>query len=111
MRKLSILLLPLLFLPLRLRADRQIRNVGVSGEAARGPQAPFPRFLHALARRCLSAPRRLLTHSATVQEIHVIAGAAEADVIETAPPTRRAALRSVRPRVLPATPRVRPQTT
>lgn len=108
MRKLSVLLLPLLFLPLRLRADREIRDVGVSGDAARGS---YPRFLHAVVRRCLRAPRRLLTHSATAQEINVIAGAAEADVIEAAPPTRRAAARSVRPRVLPAVPRVRPQTT
>jgi hypothetical protein len=110
-RKLSALLLPLLFLPLRLRADREIRDIGVSGDASRGPHPRVPHFLHALVLRCLRAPRRLLTHSATAPEIHVIAGAAETDVIETAPPSKRAALRSVRPRVLLATPRVRPQTT
>ncbi len=109
MRKLSVLLLPLLFLPLRLRADRDIRSAEIAtGSPARGLSPPF---LHALVRRCLSAPRRLLTHSATVQEIHVIAGAAEADVVQTPPPARRAVLRSVRQRVLPAAPRVRPQTT
>jgi hypothetical protein len=107
-RKLSVLLLPLLFLPLRLRADRETRSAEASGDAARGSVPPL---LHALVRRCLSAPRRLLTHSATVQEIHVIAGAVETDVIQAPPPARRAARRMVRPRILPAAPRVRPQTT
>jgi hypothetical protein len=109
MRKLSVLLLPLLSLPLRVRADRGARIVeGIPRDPARGH---LPPFLHALVRRCLSAPRRLLTHSATVQEIHVIAGAADADVIKAAPPARRASVRSITRRVLPATPRVRPQTT
>ena len=71
----------------------------------------LPPFLRAFVRRCLSAPRRLLTHSATVQEIHVITGAADADVLEATPTARRAVARRVTQRVLPATPRVRPQTT
>lgn len=111
MRKLSVLLLPLLVLPLRLKADRDLRDLESFGDAARGSHPRFPHLLHAVVLRCLRAPRRLLTHSATAPEIHVMAGAAETDVIETAPPTKRAAIRSVRPRVLPATPRVRPQTT
>lgn len=37
MRKLSVLLLPLLFLPLRLRADRDIRSAEIAtGSPARG---------------------------------------------------------------------------
>jgi hypothetical protein len=110
MRKLSVfLLLPLLSLPLRVRADRKARIGEVTPrDPARGDIRPF---LHAVVRRCLSAPRRLLTHSATVQEIHVIAGAADADVLAATPPARRAGVHSVRQRVLPATPRGRPQTT
>ena len=70
------------------------------------------RFIIALARRCLSAPRRLLTHSATAPEIHVIAAAADADATDRSPDrsTARSA-RRVTIRVLPASPRVRPQTT
>ena len=110
MRKLSVfLLLPLLSLPLRVRADRLARTGDLTPrDLARGD---LPPFLHALVRRCLSAPRRLLTHTATVQQIHVIAAAADVDVIETTPPARRAGVRSITRRVLPATPRVRPQTT
>jgi hypothetical protein len=110
MRKLSVfLLLPLFSLPLRVYADRRARMGDlIPRDPARGD---LPPFLHALVRRCMSAPRRLLTHSATVQEIHVIAGAADVDVLETTPPARRAGVRSVRQRVLPATPRVRPRTT
>ena len=111
MRKLSVfLLLPLLSLPLRVRADRRARmGEIIPRDPARGS---FPHLPHALVRRCLSAPRRLLTHTATtVQEIHVIAAAADVDVIATPPPPRRAGVRSITPRVLPATPRVRPQTT
>jgi hypothetical protein len=110
MRKLSVfLLLPLLSLPLRVRAGRMARI----GEAApRDPaRGEIPPYFRAFVRRCLRAPRRLLTHSATVQEIHVIAGAADADVIQATPPARRAGVRSLRQRVLPAAPRVRPQTT
>ena len=110
MRKLSVfLLLPLLSLPLRVRADRRARiEEAVPRDLARGD---LPPFLRAFVRRCLSAPRRLLTHSATVQEIHVITGAADADVLEATPTARRAVARRVTQRVLPATPRVRPQTT
>ena len=110
MRKLSIfLLLPLFSLPLRVRADRMARiGEAQPPDPARGD---IPPFLHSIVRRCLSAPRRLLTHSATLQEIHVIAAAADVEVVETAPPARRAGVRSLRQRILPAAPRVRPQTT
>jgi hypothetical protein len=70
------------------------------------------RFLISLASRCLSAPRRLLTHSATDPEIHVIAAAAEAEATTaTSPPSRRRSARRITIRVLPASPRARPQTT
>jgi hypothetical protein len=59
----------------------------------------------------LSLPRRLLTHSATAPEIEVIAQAVDAEAKTTAPPTRRPSARRVTIRVLPASPRVRPQTT
>ena len=110
MRKLSVfLLLPLLSLPLRVRAGHRARiDEAIPRDLARGI---LPPSLHALVRRCLAAPRRLLTPSATVQEIRVIACAADADVLETPPPPRRVDVRSVMQRVLPASPRVRPQTT
>jgi hypothetical protein len=113
MRKLSVfLLLPLLSLPLRVRADRRARmGEIIPRDPARGSFLQSPHFLHALVRRCLSAPRRLLSHTATVQEIHVIAAVADLDVIETTPPAKRAGVRSITRRILPATPRVRPQTT
>lgn len=59
----------------------------------------------------LSLPRRLLTHSATAPEIDVIAGAVEAEAKTTSPPARRRSARRYTLRVLPASPRVRPQTT
>jgi len=110
MRKLSVfLLLPLLSLPLRVRADRAARTDEIVPRGlARGS---FPPFFHALVGRCLRAPRRLLTHSATLQEIHVIAAAADVDVIEATPAARRAGVLRITKRVLPAAPRVRPQTT
>jgi hypothetical protein len=109
MRKLSnFLLLPLLSLPLRLQADNGTR----SGEdIPRDPAGDLRVILNTLVRRCLSAPRRLLTHSATAQEIHVITQAADADARQTTPPARRAGVRRIVPRVLPATPLVRPRTT
>jgi hypothetical protein len=70
------------------------------------------RFLISLACRCVSAPRRLLTHSATDPEIHVIAAAAEAEsTTTTPPPPRRRSARRITIRVLPASPRAWPQTT
>lgn len=111
MRKLSIfLLLPLLSLPLRSTADLRNRI------AERGPwdltTGDLAAFIKKLARRCFQAPRRLLTHSATAQEIQVIAAKADAEATTTAkPPARRRIAHRVTRRVLPAAPRVRPQTT
>jgi len=110
MRKLRVfLLLPLLSLPPRFTADLKARLGDRSPrDLARGD---LGQFIISLARRCLSAPRRLLTHSTTEPEIHVIAAAAEADPTAAVGPPRRRAARRVTLRVLTAAPRVRPQTT
>ncbi len=64
-----------------------------------------------LARRCWSLPRRLLTHSVTDPEIHVIAAATEAEPTTASPPPKRRSARRITIRVLSASPRARPQTT
>ena len=109
MRKLRIiLLLPLLSLPLRVTADLRARI----GEAPPRDllRGELGRTLTKFLRRCLRAPRRLLTHSATAPEIQVITAKAHAETT-TAAPGRRRRLRALNPRVLTAAPRVRPQTT
>lgn len=109
MRKLRIiLLLPLLSLPLRVTADLRARI----GEAPPRDllRGDLGRSISRLARRCLRAPRRLLTHSATAPEIHVITAKAHAESTAAAPGRRRRTPRFT-PRVLTAAPRVRPQTT
>jgi hypothetical protein len=69
-------------------------------------------FIAYLARRCWSAPRLLLNHSATEPEIHVIAAAADAEPDSASPPPpRRRSARRMTLRVLPASPLTRPQTT
>jgi len=69
-------------------------------------------FIVYLARRCWSAPRLLLTHSATDPEIHVMTAAAEAERdTATPPPPRRHGVRRITIRMLPASPRAWPQTT
>lgn len=110
MRKLRIiLLLPLLSLPLRVTADLRARI----GEASPRDllRGDLGRSITKLLRRCLRAPRRLLTHSATAPEIHVITAKAHAETTTAAPSGRRRATRRLTPRVLTAAPRVRPQTT
>jgi hypothetical protein len=110
MRKLKVfLLLPLLSLPPSITADLRARfGERPSRDLARGD---LDRFIITLARRCLSAARRLLTHSATAPEMHVIAAAADADSKTAAPPARRRSARRITLRVLPTSPRARPQTT
>ena len=110
MRKLrTILLLPLLSLPLRLAAYLRAQN----GEAPPRdlPRGDLGRSISKLVRRCLQAPRRLLTHSATEPEIQVIAAKAHAESTQAAPAGRRHRPHASAPRVLTAAPRVRPQTT
>ena len=111
MRKLSIfLLLPLMSIPFRFTADLRNRI------AERGPwdltRGDLTAFITQFAQECFQAPRRLLTHSATAQEIQVIAAKADAEATTTAkPPARRRVAHRVTRRVLPAAPRVHPQTT
>jgi hypothetical protein len=110
MRKLKVfLLLPLLSLPPRITADLRARfGDRPNRDLARGD---LSHHIFTLARRCFSAPRRLLTHSATQPEIDVITAAADAEAKTAGPPARRRSARRVTIRVLPASPRVRPQTT
>ena len=110
MRKLRIiLLLPLLSLPLRVTADLRAR-IGIAPplDLLRGD---LGRSISKFVRRCLQAPRRLLTHSATAPEIQVIAAKAHAESTTATPLGRRRRTRRFTPRVLTQAARVSPQTT
>jgi hypothetical protein len=110
MRKLSVfLLLPLLSLPLRTTKD--LRNRLGDPSRAALTRGDLARVIASLARRSLNAPRRLLTPKATEPEIHVIAAKAHAEATQATPPVRRPTRRILVPRLLPSTPRMRPQTT
>jgi hypothetical protein len=110
MRKLSVfLLLPLLSLPLRASADLRTRiRVLTPRNLLRGDRS---RSISKLVHWCLRAPRRLLTHAATEPEIQVMAAKAHSEATEATPPARRRPMRRMSVLVLPAAPRVRPQTT
>jgi hypothetical protein len=105
----SFLLLPLMFLPARVSADLGSR-MGIELPPKDLNGGNFRRIVTLLVRRVRAVSRLFVPRTAS--EMHVIAAAATAEAKTTRPPTRRRrAARATTVRTLPASPRVRPQTT
>jgi hypothetical protein len=105
----SFLLLPLMFLPARVSADLGSR-MGIELPPRDLNGGNSRRIVTLLVRRVRAVSRLFVPRTAS--EMHVIAAAATAEAKTTRPPTRRRrAARATSVRTLPASPRVRPQTT